>query len=92
MSFSESKMMCCVSVPNPCVYMYAYQRPCTFHVVHIYQSLVDYGNMNITSTHLYPQRQNVAAEVAKELKMVTYATPPNGGVERRKEKKMFRLR
>ena len=25
---------------------------------------------------LYPRRQNVAAQVAEELKMVTYATPP----------------
>ena len=26
--------------------------------------------------HLYPRRRNVAAQVADELKAVTYATPP----------------
>ena len=39
------------------------------------QSSVDYGNTIITSMHLYPRRRNVAAEVAEELKTVTYATP-----------------
>ena len=39
----------------------------------------------ITSMHLYPRRSNVAAEVAEELKTVTYATPPME--ERRKKKK-----
>ena len=33
-------------------------------------------NMKITSMHLYPRRWNVAAQVAEELKIVTYATPP----------------
>ena len=35
--------------------------------------------------HLYPRRWNVAAQVAEELKMVTYATPPME--ERRKKGK-----
>ena len=61
-------------VPNPCVCIrmhtkdHVCTRPC--------QSLVDYRNMKITGMHLYPQRWNVAAQVAEELKMVTYATPP----------------
>ena len=41
--------------------------------------------MKITSMHLYPRRWNVAAQVAEELKMVTYATPLME--ERRKKKK-----
>ena len=45
---------------------------------------MDYGN---TSTHLYPWRQNVAAQVAEELKMVTYATPPMEGCRKNKQKK-----
>ena len=35
--------------------------------------------------HLYPQRRNVAAQVAEELKTVTYAAPPME--ERRKKEK-----
>ena len=36
-----------------------------------------YGNTKITSMHLYPQRWNVAAQVAEEeLKTVTCSTPP----------------
>ena len=46
---------------------------------------MDYGNTKIPSNHLYPRRQNVAAQVAEELKTVTYATPPME--ERRKKKK-----
>ena len=42
-------------------------------VVHV--SLMDYGNKKITSMHLYPLRQNVADQVAEELKTVKYATP-----------------
>ena len=40
--------------------------------------------MKITSMHLYPQRQNVTAQVAEEFKMVTYATSP---MEERRRKK-----
>ena len=38
--------------------------------------------MKITRIHLYPRRRNVAAQVADELKIVTYATPP---MEERRE-------
>ena len=50
-------------------------------------SLVNYGNMKITSMHLYPhaQRWNVATQVAEELKTVTYAIPHME--ERRKKKR-----
>ena len=39
--------------------------------------------MKITRMHLYPRRQNVAAQVVEELKMVAYATPP---MEKRRER------
>ena len=38
--------------------------------------------------HLYPQRRNVAAQVAEELKTVIYATPPME--ERRNPPQSFR--
>ena len=50
-------------------------------VIHV--SLVDYGNMKITSMHLYPRRWNVTAQVMEELKTVTYTTPP---MEERRKK------
>ena len=49
---------------------------------------MDYGNTKITCMHLYPRGWNVAAQVAEELKMVTYATPPME--EHRKGKKMIK--
>ena len=45
---------------------------------------MDDGNTKITSMHLYPQRRKVAAQVAEELKTVTYGTPL---MEERREKK-----
>ena len=35
--------------------------------------------------HSYPRRRNVAAQVAEELKPVTYATPPNMEERRKKD-------
>ena len=73
-------------MPSPRVYTHACERPCT-HVkdptVHVRVSLVDYGNTKITSMHFSPRRQNVAAQVVEELKMVRYATPPNGGMQKK---------
>ena len=37
---------------------------------------MDYGNTEIPSMYLYPRRRNVATQVAKELKTVTYTAPP----------------
>ena len=85
-SCSELNRLCwlAVIVPQPpCIHRHAKAMceperscgPC--------QSLVDYGNTKITTMHLHPQRQNVAAQVAEELKTVTYATAPME--ERRKE-------
>ena len=37
--------------------------------------------------HLYPQRRNVAAQVAEELKTVTFTTPPMEECGEKKEKK-----
>ena len=48
---------------------------------------MDYGDTKIPSMHLYPRRRNVAAEVAEELKTVTYATPQAPMEERRKKEK-----
>ena len=42
----------------------------------------------MTSMHLYPRRRNVAAQVANDLKTVTYATPPMEG-RRKKEEETF---
>ena len=55
-------------------------------VVHA-RVLVDYGNTKITSMHLYPQRRNVAVQVAEELKTVTYAAPSYGGTQKKNRKK-----
>ena len=44
---------------------------------------MDYGNTNITGMHLYPQRRNVPAQVAEELKTVIYA------MEERRKKIVF---
>ena len=77
-------------MPNPPgVYTHAYERPCTHvkdPVVHV--SLVDYGNTKITSMHVYPRRQNVAAQLAEELRTVTYryATPPLEDAEKNTQK------
>ena len=88
--FSESKRLywLAVSVPNPlCVYaciwktMYAHYRSCS-----PCQSSVDYGNMKITSMNLYPQRRNVAAQVAEKFKTVTYATSPMEERRRRRRR------
>ena len=42
-------------------------------------------NTKITSMHLYPRRWNVAAQEAKELKTVTYATPPMKECRKKRE-------
>ena len=76
-----------------CIHAHAYERPCTHvkdPVVHVSQSSVDYGNTKITSLHLYPRRRNVAAQVAEELKTVTYTIPPME--ERRKKRKKEKKR
>ena len=39
--------------------------------------------------HLYPRRWNVAAQVAEELKTVTYATPSYGGTQQKKGNKYW---
>ena len=52
---------------------------------------MDYGNTKITSMQLYPRRWNVAAQVVKELKTVTYATPRNPMEERRKKERKCTL-
>ena len=67
--------------------MHAYERPCT-HVKDpiVRQSSVDYGNIKIISMHLHPQRRNVTAQMAEELKTATYATPPMEERRRKGEK------
>ena len=50
---------------------------------------MDYGNTKITSMPLYPRRRNVAAQVAGELKTVTYATLRGYGGTQIEGKKHF---
>ena len=49
---------------------------------------MNYGNRKITSTHLYPRIWNVAAQVAEELKTVTYLLWRNVGGEKKDKKKV----
>ena len=69
LSFSESKRLCrlAVGVPNLHVYTQAYERP----RAHVKNSVVHVRvwwimETKITSTHLYPRRWNVAAQVTEE--------------------------
>ena len=55
-------------------------------VVHVRVQWIIYENTNISSMHLYPRRCSVAAQVAEELKMAAYATPPMEE-HRKKERK-----
>ena len=80
----------CRCAQPPCVYapirktMYARTKSCS-----PCKSSMDYGNTKITSKHLYPGRRNVAAQVADELKTVTYATPPMEERTKKERKKII---
>ena len=46
----------------------------------------DNENTKITSMHLYPRRRNGAAQMAEELKTVTYANPSYAGTQKERKK------
>ena len=89
----------CRCAPTPVCIRTAYERPCRLRTLKILSSvsqsetgdgLWKHEN-NQRSMHLYPRRRNVAAQVAEELKTVTYAIPPMEERRKKRKKKTQRL-